>query len=220
MIRRSLALLTVLSAAGCASYSTEGDIHAIYQEIGTVNGVHREAAIADALKAAGATPFQETEEVAAVPEEADRCGSGLPASTPNSTITLQATSTTPTSEPATFLVDCAALRGFAFGAASIDAKASSGETVVLVASRTHANDRVVLARKSDGRTVVIQPSENIVETRKIRRPGTCNGMPSPPVMERQVMFFVLKGRTTADVDVVNTPYRALGTETICDETVE
>jgi hypothetical protein len=219
-VPRSVTLLSLVAASGCASYSTEGDVQAISQEINAVNGVHRDAAIAEALRTLGATPFEATQDVASVPSEVGACGSGLPGNPTTATITLESNSITPKSESATFLVDCVALRAFARGGTSVEARTGAGEAVLLVASRSRNNDAVVLARKSDGHVVAITPVGGVVETRKIRRPGTCNRMPSGDVMAGSITFFALSRQTVGDVDVVNAPYRAIGTETVCDNYLE
>lgn len=205
-----LALAIALGSAstGCKEYPTEGDLTVLYARIGAAHARSREAAITKVLGEHRAKPLTLVEETVSVPREAEGCAGN--AATP--TFTLQG-------KTRAYVLDCTAIGNLAWGRGPVDAT-SDGTTFALVPSRTPANDGVVVATGASGELYAIAPSLEVVTTHQVRVRGTCNRMPSPPMMPFVANFYAVEKRAASEVKTLATPYRGEDTEDVCDAYVE
>jgi hypothetical protein len=208
-LRRTM-MLVAAGTVGCGPYRTTSDYEIMSNVIAMANAESRERAVSRTLASRGATPVTVSEQTLTVPSEVEECASGH-ADLPPVTVSRPLGS---------YVVDCTAMADLARGRKPIDARTSEGRPVVLIASRTAANDKIVIARDHEDHLVAILPTLEITQRHEMRQPGTCHRMPSPPMMPRFVIVLALDNRLARDIDIVPTTYQGERVDPVCDHYVE
>jgi hypothetical protein len=128
---------------------------------------------------------------------------------------------TRTEARSTLVIDCDALLVAVRGQTAFEARTEAGAKVLVIPERPDgAGEWRSLATTAAGKLLLLVPQIRVTATREVRVPGVCNRMPGVPVLRRIGTFFVIEGRTLADLEQVIVPFDGEEVSTKCDSNVE